>query len=154
MQMQTLLTDYRNSLIHSFQVFGDKFIAISEICTDNGAFNLSASCLHSEVLKCRAHHDRLYVALDGRTRASRTLSKLSHILGTLVSSQNHVTPAVERSSPSHTACLPGSVRTLHIPVGKARSTRFGFRIFRTLLLKGTDHSLPLHFHTLFSDKQQ
>lgn len=52
--MQTLLTDYRNSLIHSFLVFGDKFMAINEICTDNEAFNLSSSCLHSKVLKCKA----------------------------------------------------------------------------------------------------
>jgi hypothetical protein len=44
--------------------------------------------------------------------------------------------------------------TLHIPVGKARSTRFGFHIFQILLQRGTGHSLPPHFHTLFSDKEK
>ena len=44
--------------------------------------------------------------------------------------------------------------TLHIPVGKARSTRFGFHISQILLQKGTGHSLPLHFHTLFSVRKK
>ena len=43
---------------------------------------------------------------------------------------------------------------MHIPVGKARSTRFGFRISRILLQKGTGHSLPPHFHTLFSVREK
>ena len=44
--------------------------------------------------------------------------------------------------------------TLHIPVGKARSTRFGFRISQILLQKGTGHSLPLHFHILSSVREK
>ena len=44
--------------------------------------------------------------------------------------------------------------TLHIPVGKARSTRFGFHISQILLQKGTGHSLLLHFHTLSSVRKK
>lgn len=50
--------------------------------------------------------------------------------------------------------LPNYSITLHIPVGKARSTRFGFHISQIRLQKGTGHSLPLHFHTLFSVREK
>lgn len=44
--------------------------------------------------------------------------------------------------------------TLHIPVDKVRSTRFGFHISQILSQKGTGHSLPLHSHTLFSVREK
>lgn len=74
--------------------------------------------------------------------------------------ENHLIPASELRIPLphkydiQVIYLLGCSITLHIPVGKARSTRFGFRISRILLQKGTGHSLPLHFHTLFSVREK
>lgn len=74
--------------------------------------------------------------------------------------KNHLIPASELRNPLphiydiQVMCLLGYSITLHIPVGKARSTMFGFRISRILLQKGTGHSLPLHFHTLFSVREK
>lgn len=120
-------------------------------------FTFWSPCLHLPSAGVTGVHPTLfYVGLGDGTRASCTLGKHlptewhPQFLGY---SQNHF-PALESSVFLHFTWPPGLVRTLHIPVGKARSTRFGFHIFQTLSLKGTDHSLPLHFHTLFSDKQQ
>lgn len=74
--------------------------------------------------------------------------------------ENHLIPASELRIPLphiydiQVIYLLGCSITLHIPVGKARNTRFGFRISRILLQKGTGHSLPLHFHTLFSVREK
>lgn len=74
--------------------------------------------------------------------------------------KNHLIPTLElRISIPHihdikVIYLPGYFITLHIPVGKARSTRFGFHISQILLQKGTGHSLPLHFHILFSVREK
>lgn len=146
------------SLTHSL-LFGDKFMAINRIYTDKMAFNLWPSASTPRRSRIGAHTMTCFpwgMVMEAR-HTQQALSQLSSIpvpKCTSPLSSKHFTSAVEQSSPGLPTQPPGSAPTLHIPVGKARSTRFGSRISRTLLLRGTDHSLPLHFHTLFSDKQQ